>query len=477
MSEMPTPADNSLAAEKVRSFPQTPGVYLMKDEAGRVIYIGKAKNLRARAGSYFLKAAAEDPRTAKLVTEIRDIDYLDAESEIDALLMEARLIKDVLPKFNRDLRDDKTFPYLEIFTHEDFPRVRFTREPKSRGTKLYGPFANPRGLRGAIQVLQKIFKFRTCALDIDENDPRWRWFRPCLLHSIGQCTAPCNLRISKDDYRKGIRRLQRFLEGGKNTLLGEVREEMAAAARDLHFEEAARLRDEIEMIESLDDRGELETHVQPEVFPIDPKRGLAGLQKVLRLEKRPRTIEGIDIAHIAGSDTVAAVVQFIDGLPFKPGYRRMRIQGVQGPDDVASIREAVARRFHHIREHGETPPDILLIDGGLGQLHAAMAALGATAGLSGSDAVGQQPGSSPTDTAGQVSDTQMPVPISPWGGRTTVISLAKREELVFTPGADEPLRLSRHSYALRLLQYVRDEAHRFAQHYHHMLRRRSQLGE
>ena len=324
--ESPTPADNSLAAEKVRSFPQTPGVYLMKDEAGRVIYVGKAKNLRARAGSYFLKAAAEDPRTAKLVLEIRDIDYLDAESEIDALLMEARLIKDILPKFNRDLRDDKTFPYLEIFTHEDFPRVRFTREPKSRGTKLYGPFANPRGLRGAIQVLQKIFKFRTCTLDIDENDPRWRWFRPCLLHSIGQCTAPCNLRISKDDYRKGIRRLQRFLEGGKNTLLREMREEMAAAARDLHFEEAARLRDEIEMIESLDDRGELETHVQPEVFPIDPKRGLAGLQKVLHLDKRPRTIEGIDVAHIAGSDTVAAVVQFIDGLPFKPGYRRMRIQ-------------------------------------------------------------------------------------------------------------------------------------------------------
>ena len=203
--------------------------------AGRVIYIGKAKNLRARAGSYFLQAAAEDPRTAKLVREIRDIDYLDAESEIDALLMEARLIKDILPKFNRDLRDDKTFPYLEIFTHEDFPRVRFTREPQPRGTKLYGPFANPRGLRGAIQVLQKIFKFRTCSLDIDPDDPRWRWFRPCLLHSINQCTAPCNLRISKEEYRKDIHRLQRFLEGGKKKLLAELRGEMAAAAADLQL--------------------------------------------------------------------------------------------------------------------------------------------------------------------------------------------------------------------------------------------------
>jgi excinuclease ABC subunit C len=442
MADTPLPADNSLAAEKVRSFPQTPGVYLMKDEAGRVIYVGKAKNLRARAGSYFLKAAAEDSRTAKLVLEIRDIDYLDAESEIDALLMEARLIKDILPKFNRDLRDDRTFPYLEIFTHEDFPRVRFTREPKSRGTKLYGPFTNPRGLRGAIQVLQKIFKFRTCTLDIDEDDKRWRWFRPCLLASIAQCTAPCNLRISKEEYRKDIRRLQRFLEGGKNRLLKEMREEMAAASHELHFEEAGRLRDEIEMVESLDDRGELETHVQPEVFPIDPKRGLAGLQKVLHLENRPRTIEGIDVAHTAGTETVASVVQFIDGLPFKPGYKRMKIRSVAGPDDVASIYEAVARRFQHVQREGETPPDILLVDGGKGQLNAALAALAALG-------INSQ----------------------------TVVGLAKREELVFTAGADEPLHLSRHGYALRLLQYVRDEAHRFAQHYHHLLRKKSQLGE
>jgi excinuclease ABC subunit C len=440
--EFPRRDDNSLAAEKVRSFPQTPGVYLMKDDAGRVIYVGKAKNLRARAGSYFLKAAAEDQRTALLVPQIRDIDYLDADSEIDALLMEARLIKDILPKFNRDLRDDKTFPYLEIFTHEDFPRVRFTREPMGHGTKLYGPFANPRGLRGAIQVLQKVFKFRTCTLDIDEGDNRWRWYRPCLLHSIGQCTAPCNLRITKEQYRKDIRRLQRFLEGGRRTLLGEMREEMAAASKELRFEEAARLRDEIEMIESLDERGELETHVQPEVFPIDPQRGLAGLQKVLHLHERPRTIEGVDVAHIAGTDTVASVVQFIDGLPFRPGYRRMRLHGAEGPDDTAGIHEAVARRFHRLREEGESFPDVLLIDGGKGQLSAALTAL-SSLGI----------------------ESQ------------TVVALAKREELVFTPLRPEPLHLSRHGFALRLLQYVRDEAHRFAQHYHHILRKKSQLGE
>lgn len=440
MTEPPEPNDNSQAAEKVRSFPQSPGVYLMKDEAGRVIYVGKAKNLRSRASSYFLKAAAEDPRTATLVREIRDIEYLEAETEIDALLIEARLIKDIQPRFNKDLRDSKTFPYLEITTREPFPRVAFTRQPKARGTRLYGPFTNPRALRGAIQVLQRIFKFRTCTLDIDEADPRWRWFRPCLLASINQCTAPCNLRITREEYRKDIRRLIRFLNGKGKAVLNELREEMAAAAKALRFEDAARLRDEIRMLETLDDRGELETHVQPEVFPIDPKRGLAGLQKVLHLPARPRTIEGIDIAHTGGTDTVASVVQFIDGLPFKPGYRRLRIRGVTGPDDTASIREAVFRRFERRDCESDPMPDVLLIDGGRGQLNAALAALTALSTAS-----------------------------------PTVISLAKREELIFRPGEDEPLRLGRHSYALRLLQYVRDEAHRFAQHYHHVLRRRSQL--
>ena len=442
MSEQPAPRDNSQAAEKVRSFPHAPGVYLMKDAAGRVIYVGKAKDLRSRAGSYFLKAAAEDPRTARLVREIRDIDYLEAESEVDALLVEARLIKDIQPKYNQDLKDGKTFPYLEIHTREDFPRVGFTREPKDRGTRLYGPFASASGLRGAIQVLQKIFRFRTCTLDVREGDARWRWFRPCLLASIQQCSAPCNLRISKEAYRKDIRRLQKFVEGNKKSLLAEMRREMEAAAADLRYEQAARLRDEIRLLETLDQRGELDTHVQPEVFPVDPKKGLVGLQKVLRLARKPRSIEGVDVAHLAGTETVASLVQFIDGLPFKPGYKRYRIRTVEGPDDVASIREVVTRRFQRLSDEGEVFPDLLLIDGGRGQLNAALAAF---------------------------SSLEIDPPL--------VLSLAKREEEIFAMDRDEPLRLSRHSYALRLLQYVRDEAHRFAQHYHHILRRKSTLGE
>lgn len=440
--DYPLPPNATLAAEKVRSFPHSPGVYLMKDRAGRVIYVGKAKDLRSRAGSYFLKAAAEDPRTGRLVQEIRDIDFLQAESEVDALLMEARLVKDIQPKYNQDLKDDKTFPYLEIHADEDYPRVEFTRQPSPRGTRLYGPFASAAGLRGAIQVLQTIFKFRTCSLDIAEDEERWRWFRPCLLHSIGQCTAPCNFRISKEDYRKDIRRLQRFLEGEKQDLLEEMRAEMAEASQQLRFEEAARLRDEINLLETLDQRGELDTHVQPEVFPIDPKKGLAALQKSLNLESQPRVIEGVDIAHLHGQETVASLVQFIDGLPFKPGYKHYKIRGVEGIDDPASIREIVARRFQRLHDEGEMFPDVLLVDGGKGQLNAALGAFSA-------------------------------LEIKP----PMVISLAKQEEEMFVMGRDGPLRLSRHNFALRLLQYVRDEAHRFAQHYHHILRRRAQFGD
>ncbi len=426
------------AAAKVRNFPQVPGVYLMKDASGVVIYVGKATNLRSRAGSYFLKAAAEEQRTAEWIGNIADIDFMECESEVDALLVESRLIKDIQPVNNKILKDDKSFPYLQITTYEDFPMVEITREPATSGVKLYGPFASAGSLRGAVQVLQRIFKFRTCSLDIAADDEKWRWYRPCLLASIKQCTAPCNLRISKEDYRKDIRRLQMFLAGNKKKLLKQMGDEMLAASKELAFEKAAKLRDEIEMLESLDRRGELDTHVQPEVFHIDPKKGLAGLKQVLKLEETPRSIEGVDIAHLGGGETVASLVKFIDGLPFKPGYRRFKIKDVKGIDDFRSIHEVVSRRFKRLYDEQDVFPDILLIDGGKGQLSSAVAAF---------ESLGIDP----------------PV----------LISLAKKNEEIYRPGESEPIRLSRHAFSLRLLQYVRDEAHRFAQHYHHILRNKS----
>jgi excinuclease ABC subunit C len=434
-------------AEKVKQFPATPGVYLMKDDQGRVLYVGKAKNLRNRAGHYFSKAAAEDARTADLVKLIADIDFLEADTEVDALLLEARLIKDIQPRFNVDLKDNKSFPYLQIRMREDFPRVEFTRTPRRRGVKLYGPFTSAKSLRAALQVLQRIFKFRTCSLDISAEDPRWRWFRPCILHSINQCTAPCNFRVTKEDYRRQIRALRLVLEGKKSKLLAELEQAMQEASAAQLFEKAARLRDEINALKKLSLRGEVDKDVQPEVFQIEPKKGMLGLRKILGLPQTPRTIEGIDIAHLGGEEMVASLVKFIDGLPFKPGYRRYRIKSVQGIDDFASIREVVTRRFRYRPSRGageeeEIFPDILLIDGGKGQLNAALEAF---------RLLGREP--------------------------PCLLSLAKREEAVYRPGEAEPLRLSRHAAALRLLQYVRDEAHRFAQHYHHILRRKKLQGE
>ena len=428
--------------ETVRGLPSGAGVYLMKDDGGRVIYIGKAVNLRSRVGSYFTTAAAQEMRTAGLVPEIRDVEVIETESEVDALLLEARLIKDVQPKFNQELKDDKTFPYLELSVREDFPRVEFTRTPQDRGTRLYGPFTNAKALRGAIAVLQRVFRFRTCSLDIDDGDQRWRWFRPCLLASIDQCTAPCNLRISKEDYRRDIRRLQTFLDGGRVKLLRELDKEMQQASAEKLYEKAARIRDEIQALKDLSLRGDLEEHAQPEVFYVDPKKGLAGLKQVFGLDEVPRRIEGVDIAHLQGGETVASLVQFIDGLPFKHGYKRYRIRTVEGVDDYGSIREVVSRRMGRLVQEGEAFPDILLIDGGKGQLNAALEAM---------EVIGVDP------------------PLT--------VSLAKREEEVYVPGEAKPRRLSRHGFGLRLLQYVRDEAHRFAQHYHHILRRKSTLGE
>jgi len=432
-----TPDPRPGPADKVKTFPTTPGVYLMKDDRGTVIYVGKAKNLRSRAGNYFLKEAAENPRTRELVKHIVDVEFIPCDTEVDALLKEARLIKDIRPRFNKDLKDDKSFPYLQIRIREEFPRVEFTRTPRSKGVKLYGPFTSARSLRAAIQVLQRVLQFRTCSLDIVSTEDRWRWFRPCLLHSIRQCTAPCNLRVSKDDYRKQIRKLVLILEGKRGKLIREMEGQMKEASVAMQFEKAARIRDEIAALNKLELRGDVDKDVQPEVFAIDPKKGLRGLRKVLGLATVPRSIEGFDIAHLSGQDTVASLVSFLDGLPFKQGYRKFKIKTVEGVDDFASMREVVFRRFKRLHDDDAVFPDILLIDGGKGQLNAAMDAF---------RALGIEP--------------------------PTVISLAKQEEEIFRPGESESIKLSRHSAALRLLQYVRDESHRFAQNYHHTLRRK-----
>jgi excinuclease ABC subunit C len=433
--------------DKIRDFPTGPGLYFMKGPGDKVLYIGKAKSLRSRAASYFQPGAdlvaTRGPKIAEMIANVETVDYIETESEVEAVLAEARLIKDVRPPYNTDLIDDKTFPYLEITTSDDFPGVYITRKPRAKGSRLFGPFAGARDLRQVLVLLQKIFKFRTCRLEIYENDPKRRFFRPCILYSIKQCTAPCGAKIEKHQYRKEvIGDLVRFLRSKRSTVLRKLRKQMAEASEALEYEKAAMFRDRIRLIENLDRRGTPDANVQPEVFAADPAEALVELRKILKADEPVRIIEGMDIANIAGEEAVGSLVKFIDGKPFKNGYRRFKIKTVKGIDDYAMIAEVVKRRYKYALKGEELWPDLILIDGGLGHLHAAQNAL--------------------------VELKAPPVQIA---------SIAKKHEEIYLPDADKPLRLASNSPARKLLQYVRDEAHRFAQHYHHILRSKKLLNE
>ncbi len=434
---------------KARELSRVPGVYLMKDAAGVVLYVGKASSLPDRVSSYFVPSAELGFKKEPMLEVVHDFDVLECEGEWEALLTENRLIKDIRPRFNVRLTDDKTFPYLVITQREDFPRVIVSRNPSApefRGAKIFGPFTNAGALRDAVRILQRVFKFRTCKLDIVEGDPKNRSFRPCLLHSIGRCTAPCADRITKASYAEDTDRFIRFLESKRSTMLREMKAEMQQASIDLRFERAAILRDQIRAIEKLGERGERGEGWQPEteqLMHLDPRKGLRSLQKTLGLDDPIRCLEAIDIAHLQGGETVGSKVCFVDGRPLKNQYRRYRIRSVDGGnDDYSSIREVVSRRYREAGAGHELYPDVILIDGGLGQLHAAQEAFAS---------LGIRP--------------------------PMVISLAKKEELIYAQDRGEPIRLGRDNPGLRLCQAIRDEAHRFAQHYHHVLRRKRTLEE
>jgi len=433
--------------DKVADLPAAPGVYLFKDAADVVLYVGKAKSLRPRVASYFQPAAdllaGRGPEIKRMIDDlVVDVDILECDSEVSALLRENRLIKDIQPAFNARQKDGKSFPYIQITTREDFPRVSITRQPGVKNVRLYGPFVSVNDLRAAVPLMQRVFKFRTCTLDLEAGREFQPGYRPCILYSIKQCTAPCAALVTKEDYAVQIRHLRQFLESKGSQLKRRLAKDMAAAAEALEYERAAKLRDELQALESLQKRGLVHDDLQPELFYIDPKEGLDKLGRLLGMDSPPRTVEGIDIAHLQGGQMCGALVTFIDGRPFKDGYRRYKIKTVGHSDDTACIREVVWRRYKVAGMEADLFPDVILIDGGKGQLNAAWSAF---------DELAFRP----------------PV----------LLALAKREEEVYVHGRSDPLRLARRHPALRLLQYVRDEAHRFAQHYHHILRRRATLGQ
>jgi len=447
---------SELLLAKISNIPDDPGCYLWKDVEARVIYVGKAKHLRRRVASYVQRLDDHQPRTLRMLQEAVDLEWIITGSEVEALLTESMLIKELQPRFNVLLKDGKDYPLLAI-TREEFSRVFITCDRNLAGADLLGPFTSGGELQRAYHFLQRAFRFRTCELDIHETDPVRRSFAPCLNWHIKRCSAPCTTRIGAAEYGEDIRALRAFVTGrGRGPLIELLRARMRSSAGALRFEDAARIRDQIQAIDRLSERGRLSDYREPAAPVIDIGVGMLALQKHLGLAGPARTIEGFDIAHLQGEHVVAAMVQFVGGVPNKDGYRRFRVKGEAPPDgdplhskviragqgrvqndDFASMREVVGRRYRRLRDEGKALPDLVLIDGGQGQLNAALAAL-AEQGV------------------------QLPA----------IVGLAKREEtIVLADGTS--LRLPRRDAGLRLLQYVRDEAHRFCRRYFHLLQRQA----
>lgn len=407
--------------DKIKDIPLTTGVYLLKDADGKVIYVGKAVSLRKRVRSYFRKSRGGRSKTDLLVSEIAAIDCIETASEAGALILEAGLIKKYNPKYNVELRDDKSYPLIEI-TGEPFARISLGRpRVRKKGAGYYGPYVNPRLIREALTIIRKIFPFRTC-------DPFPA--KACLDYHIGLCDAPCVGKISKREYARNIRNVRLILEGKKDTLYRRLKKEMESLAAAHEFEKAARVRDQLRAIGAL----------YSGTKDINYYKEAEQLQRALGLPRLPERIETFDISNIMGRQAAGSMVSFLGGKPDKQNYRRFRIKEVKGIDDFKMMEEVVRRRYRRLRNEGLVFPDLIVIDGGKGQLSAALGAL------------------------------------SSLGVDIPVVSLAKREEEVFLPGKRDALRLPPRSLGLQLLQRMRDEAHRFAISYHKKLRTKQTLG-
>jgi excinuclease ABC subunit C len=419
---------------RIKELPTNSGVYVYKDSAGAVIYVGKAINVRKRVESYF-RVNSRSLKTGLLVSHIAQIETIQTASEAEALILEASLIKQYQPKYNVELKDGKTYPFIQI-TKEEFPLVKLVRlnnrplmprtpagrKYKDLAAEFWGPYVNPALVREALQIIRKIFPFRTCEPFADKL---------CLYYDLGLCQGPCEQKISKEEYHRNIRSIKFILDGKKDDLYRNLRLEMEALSRRKDFEGAARLRDQIRAIGALySGTGDINYFKEAEQ-----------LQRAMGLERAPVRIECFDISNIMGNQSVGSMVSFVNGKPDKNNYRRFRIKTVQGIDDFQMIAEIVRRRYTRLQKEGLTFPDLIVIDGGKGQLGAAMREL-----------------------------KKLDLSLG-------IISLAKREEEIFTPNKRHSIKLSHDSLGLKLLMRVRDEAHRFGLKYHTLLRAKKFLGK
>ncbi len=547
---------NPLLEDKLKNLPALPGIYQFKNDKGKVIYVGKAKILRNRVRSYFQKNI-DSPKTAALVSKIHDIELIITDNEIEALVLENNLIKKLKPRYNINLKDDKSYPYIKV-TNEPYPQIYPTRNIIKDGSKYFGPYTDVKNMKQSLRLINKVFKIRSCKYDITEEAIQKKKFKVCLDYHIKKCDGPCEGLISQYQYNQMVNQVVKVLRGKTDDLIEELKIQMNEAAAKLDFERAAEIRDRIEQLQiysskqkvvsnDLGDKDivsaayegkdvaatilnirsgklvgkkqfalsteenedlnqiysaiirfyydefvEIPKEIILETEPADSntllewlnsrafrkckfiipqkqseaksllmmcqqnaqlyleeiqlqkmkKEGslpyaLSALQRDLHLKKLPRKIECFDISNLQGSDTVASMVVFVDGKPKKSLYRKFIIKTVEGPNDFASMQEVFFRRYSKLLDENESMPDLIVVDGGKGQLSSAIEVL---------------------KNLG-IKDYE-------------IIGLAKKLEEIFLPYEAEPFLISKTSSSLKLLQQIRDEAHRFAITFHRERRSR-----
>lgn len=414
----------------MKKLPITPGVYFHKDKTGEIIYVGKAANLRNRVRHYYQRSRVNDPKTDRLIGEIVDTEWTEVDSEADALFLEAELIRRYMPRYNILMRDDKSLQYVRIDDKSDYPTVTLVRRPLDDGAQYFGPYINGFAVKKALRFLRRAFPYAV-SRPINQK-------RATLYYHLGLDPGLEDGHTSLETYRSNLRKLMQYLRGERVALVKQIERDMKKAAKARDFELAARLRNQLFSLQALSRQV---LFGDREIQDVNRDKALVELTKLLKIPRPPRRIEGFDISHISGSDTTASMVVFRDGIPEKAAYKKFKMRTL-GNDDFAHIFETVSRRFSEANAEKWGLPDLVLIDGGKGQLSAALAAR---------DQTGYE--------------------------RIPMIGLAKRFEDLIIKQPDssfEIIRLPHSSHLVKLLQRIRDESHRFAVSYHHSLRQTRQ---
>ncbi|MBR4633032.1 MAG: excinuclease ABC subunit UvrC [Elusimicrobia bacterium] len=416
------------------NIPHLPGVYIMRDSAANIIYIGKAKDLKNRISSYF--HSDTDSKAFSIISAMKTINYILCSSEREAFLVEQQLIKKVQPYFNAMWKDDKSYPYIKLTISEDFPRLVMTRKLIKDGSLYFGPYPQLTYIKKLIPWLNKVFKIRPCKIIFSEKElPKLEKVKSCLYYHTGLCFGPCMGKISSADYKNNLKEVETFFSGKLKKLADSWQKEMLELSSKHEFEKAKEVRDRLFAIKAMSQRVAIrEISIEDINQYVSKTDSLQELREVLKLHKLPAVMECFDISNTSGTNPVASMVQFVNAKPNKAGYRKFKIKTVHQINDFAMIKEAVFRRYSGIIRRNEQFPDLIVIDGGKIQLAYAQSAL---------DEIG------------------IYIPM---------ISLAKQEEEIFMVGKQKSIKLPRNSLGLRVLQAIRDEAHRFAITFHKQLR-------